>query len=76
MFVKREVIDKVGYFDAETFGRGYGEENDFCYRAEQLGYHHVMCDNTFIYHSGTGSFLTEEKREIYRCMYCEEQYKK
>ena len=62
MFVKREVIDKVGYFDAETFGRGYGEENDFCYRAEQLGYHHVMCDNTFIYHSGTGSFLTEEKR--------------
>ena len=62
MFVKREVIRKIGMFDAETFGRGYGEENDFCHRAEQIGYHHVMCDNTFIFHSGTSSFLSEEKK--------------
>ena len=26
MFIKREVIQRVGLFDAETFGRGYGEE--------------------------------------------------
>ena len=62
MFVKREVIRKIGMFDAETFGRGYGEENDFCHRAEQIGYRHVMCDNTFIFHSGTSSFLSEEKK--------------
>lgn len=62
MFIKREVINKIGDFDAETFGQGYGEENDFCYRAEQLGYHQVMCDDTFIYHSGTSSFLSEEKK--------------
>lgn len=62
MFVKREIIRKIGMFDAETFGRGYGEENDFCHRAEQIGYHHVMCDNTFIFHSGTSSFLSEEKK--------------
>ena len=63
MFVKREVIDCIGYFDAETFGRGYGEENDFCNRAEQAGYHHVMCDNTYIYHSGTKSFVSKEKEK-------------
>lgn len=61
MFVKREVIEAVGNFDAETFERGYGEENDFCNRAEQAGYHHVMCDNTYIYHSGTKSFISKEK---------------
>lgn len=61
MFIKRRVIEDVGLFDAKTFGRGYGEENDFCSRAEQLGYHHVMCDDTFIYHKGTASFDTEEK---------------
>ena len=61
MFVKREVIDAVGNFDAETFERGYGEENDFCNRAEQAGYHHVMCDDTYIYHSGTKSFISKEK---------------
>lgn len=63
MFIKREVIEKIGLFDMETFQRGYGEENDFCYRAEQIGYHHVMCDNTYIYHTGTTSFVSDEKRK-------------
>lgn len=66
MFVKREVIDKIGGFDAETFQRGYGEENDFCNRAEQAGYIHVMCDNTYIYHSGTKSFVSKEKEKLIR----------
>lgn len=61
MLVKREVIDLIGNFDAETFGRGYGEENDFCNRAEQMGYINVMCDDTYIYHSGTKSFVSAEK---------------
>lgn len=64
MFIKRETIQKVGLFDAETFERGYGEENDFCNRAEQLGYIHVMCDDTFIYHKGTVSFQSEQKKAL------------
>lgn len=64
MFIKREVIDTIGYFDAETFELGYGEENDFCNRAEQAGYHHVMCDDTYIYHSGTKSFVSKEKEKL------------
>lgn len=64
MYIKREVIQRVGLFDAETFQRGYGEENDFCWRAEQMGYTHVLCDDTYIYHSGTVSFQSEEKRRL------------
>jgi len=64
MFIKREVIKKVGLFDAAAFERGYGEENDFCNRAGLLGYVHVMCDNTFIYHKGTVSFLSKEKQKL------------
>lgn len=63
MYVKREVIEKIGNFDAETFERGYGEENDFCYRAIEAGYCHAMCDDTFILHTGTSSFVSEEKRK-------------
>lgn len=63
MLVKREVINQVGYFDEATFGRGYGEENDFCNRAEQMGYIHVMCDDTYILHTGTKSFMSKEKEE-------------
>lgn len=66
MLVKRVVINTIGMFDAETFGRGYGEENDFCNRAEQMGYIHVMCDDTYIYHSGTKSFVSKEKEAYIR----------
>lgn len=62
MLIKRELIDLIGTFDAKTFGKGYGEENDFCNRAEQMGYIHVMCDDTYIYHSGTKSFTSSEKK--------------
>ncbi|SEB00583.1 Glycosyltransferase, GT2 family [Pseudobutyrivibrio sp. ACV-2] len=66
MLVKREVIDLIGNFDAATFGRGYGEENDFCNRAEQVGYIHVQCDDTFILHTGTKSFVSAEKEAYIR----------
>lgn len=64
MFIKREVIKQIGKFDEKTFGKGYGEENDFCCRAELMGYKHVLCDNTFIYHKGTGSFMSEQKKKL------------
>lgn len=64
MFIKREVLDKVGIFDAIAFEKGYGEENDICWRAEQYGYIAVLCDDTYIYHSGTTSFVGTEKLEL------------
>ena len=64
MYVKQEAYALVGEFDARTFGRGYGEENDFCCRCSMLGYTHVLCDDTFIYHRGTASFDTEEKKAL------------
>ena len=48
MYIKREAIDDLGLFDEETFGKGYGEENDFSYRCLQAGYRHLLCDNTYI----------------------------
>lgn len=59
MFIKRAALNEVGLFDSKTFGKGYGEENDFCYRALNRGYIHVLCDNTFVYHKGTQSFKKE-----------------
>lgn len=59
MFIKRSIINEVGFFDEVTFGKGYGEENDFCYRALNRGYIHILCDNTFVYHKGTQSFKKE-----------------
>ena len=62
-YIKREAINNIGLFDEKTFGKGYGEENDFSYRCLQAGYRHLLCDNTYIYHKGTQSF-SQEKTEL------------
>jgi O-antigen biosynthesis protein len=55
MYVARTALNAAGDFDAVSFPRGYGEENDFCMRAEIKGFFHVIDDATFIYHQRSGS---------------------
>jgi GT2 family glycosyltransferase len=49
MYIKREVIDSIGYFD-ENFGMGYREEVDFCFRAREAGYKVVSCPSAEYIH--------------------------
>jgi GT2 family glycosyltransferase len=56
MFVRRAAIDQLGDFDRATFGRGYGEENDFCLRAAAHGWRNVLCDTAYVGHQGGASF--------------------
>jgi len=56
MYVTRRALDLCGDLDEETFGKGYGEEVDFCLRASRLGLRHVVEDSTFVYHRGGVSF--------------------
>lgn len=56
MWVARAALDAVGDFDAATFGRGYGEENDFCMRAAAHGFRNVLCDDAYVVHVGGQSF--------------------
>lgn len=59
MAISRQAINQVGMFDEDTFGRGYGEENDFCMRAAQKGMKNVLCDNAYVAHVGNASFGPE-----------------
>ena len=56
MAISASAIKRVGVFDEETFGRGYGEENDFCQRAKQAGFRNVLCDDAYVVHHGGASF--------------------
>lgn len=56
MYLRRAALRAVGGFDAETFGKGYGEENDWCLRAEAHGWRHALCDDVFVAHRGHASF--------------------
>jgi GT2 family glycosyltransferase/glycosyltransferase involved in cell wall biosynthesis len=58
MYVRRAALADIGSFDAEAFGRGYGEENDFCLRATARGWRHLLACDIFVYHEGSVSFGT------------------
>jgi GT2 family glycosyltransferase len=55
MFVSRGAISLIGLFD-ETFGRGYGEETDFCQKAIKAGWVNLLAADVFVYHHGSVSF--------------------
>ena len=59
MYIRRECLDEVGGFRADLFGKGYGEENDFCMRALYKGWDHVLAADVFVYHAGETSFGSE-----------------
>jgi glycosyltransferase involved in cell wall biosynthesis/GT2 family glycosyltransferase len=61
LYIRRAVIDAIGFFDTARFGLGYGEENDFCVRALAQGWLSVADDATFIEHAGHQSFRTSRK---------------
>lgn len=56
MYLRRAALDEVGAFDAEAFGRGYGEECDFCHRAAARGWRHRLACDTYVHHQSETSF--------------------
>ncbi|MCC6505325.1 MAG: glycosyltransferase [Aquimonas sp.] len=59
MAIRRAALEQIGDFDQATFGRGYGEENDFCCRAEGHGWRNVLCDDAYVAHEGGVTFSAE-----------------
>ena len=75
MYIRRAALDEIGLFDAAAFGRGYGEENDFCMRAAARGWRHTLACDVFVYHEGSVSFgaeagpLTSEGMDVLMARY-------
>ncbi|MGN5288680.1 glycosyltransferase [Aeromonas sp. 11P] len=59
MYIRRDCLEAIGYFDEDTFGKGYGEENDWCQRAIKNGWINYHQLNVFAYHKGGVSFQAE-----------------
>lgn len=68
MMMRREALSQIGWFDEDTFGRGYGEENDWCLRAADLGFRHVLAADVFVRHTGAVSFEGSKRRELRRSL--------
>ncbi len=62
MFVKKNVIEGIGFFDESYFM--YYEEVDFCYRARKAGFK-VGIDSSFVYDHFEISKNTNSKKQWY-----------
>jgi GT2 family glycosyltransferase len=56
LYIRRDCLRDVGELDAAMFGKGYGEETDFCLRARHRGWSHRLAADVFVYHAGGISF--------------------
>jgi GT2 family glycosyltransferase len=62
MAMNRRFLRQIPSFDT-AFGRGYGEEVDWCRKASALGGRHVGLAGLFVHHIGGASFGSAEKQE-------------
>lgn len=63
MAMNRTALDEIGILD-EIYGKGYGEENDWCQRAVKHGYSNTIAANLFVWHKHGGSFVSKEKTKL------------
>lgn len=64
LLVKRAVLDSVGLFDEDNFGKGYGEENDYCLRASSQGWELAVADDAYVYHAQSKSYSNEGRKVL------------
>lgn len=65
MFARRDSLHEIGYFDAERYGHGYGEENDFSMAAGKAGWKNLLACDVFVYHEGAVSFSSERAARVH-----------
>jgi len=64
--IRDTVLNEIGYFDEEAFPRGYGEENDFCFRAEDAGFVLAVAVDTFVFHAKSKSYTSADRVKFMR----------
>ncbi len=67
--IKREALNRVGYFDEDRFERGYCEENDFSFRALDAGFQLAVADDAYVFHAKSRSYSSEGRTALARSHY-------
>lgn len=63
ILIRRSLIHEFGLFDT-AFGKGYGEEVDFCRRVGKHGWKSVIANHAYVFHIEARSFSLETKAKL------------
>ncbi len=66
LMIRSDVFDRIGLFDERRFPKGYGEENDFCFRTTDAGFGLAVAMNCYVFHAKSKSFGTATRDELAR----------
>lgn len=82
MVISRKCYDKIGGLD-ESYGFGYGEETDYQFRAQEVGFKALVAIDTYVFHKSQVSFgdseLLNQQKQKNRALFFSrwgDQYKK
>lgn len=63
LMITRKCIENVGFLD-EIYGKGYGEETDYQFKAMEKGFKAKIAIDTYVFHKAEASFgNSKEKQE-------------
>ncbi len=57
VMIRRDVIETVGVLD-QQFGVGFGDDDDYCYRAQRMGFRLALVSDLLIPHHHRSTFRT------------------
>ena len=61
LMISKKCYNQVGALD-EVYGKGYGEESDYQFKAMKKGFQAKVCIDTFVYHQCRASFGVSKKQ--------------
>jgi glycosyltransferase involved in cell wall biosynthesis len=64
LLISRAMLQDVGIFDEETFGAGYGEENDLCIRARKRGWGLAVAEDAYVFHAQSRSYSADRRKQL------------
>ena len=56
--------EKIGFLDEDGFPKGFGEEDDYCMRANNAGFGIMVATNTYVYHAKSKSYGSTRRKEL------------
>lgn len=62
--IRHSILEAVGYMDEDGFPRGFGEEDDFCIRAENAGFGLALAIDTYVFHAKSKSYGSKARNEL------------
>jgi GT2 family glycosyltransferase/glycosyltransferase involved in cell wall biosynthesis len=64
LLLRQRLIQEIGNFDEESFGQGYGEEDDLALRARGAGWQLALADDAYVYHAQSRSYTSSTRKRL------------